>query len=53
MQIVLLIVVLAFAIPLIAFATPLLIYIAPIVLLGLLISWMVAANRHHHKPSGH
>ncbi len=53
MQFVLFIVVLVFAIPLIAFATPLIIYIAPIVLVGLLINWIVAATRHHHRPSGH
>ena len=61
MEILVALIVIAFAFPLMVLASPLLVYVVPLVVIGLVISYAVRGREHkgtlwhwhHHKPHSH
>jgi hypothetical protein len=53
MQLVLIIVVLVFSVPLILYASPIFLYIAPLIVVGILISLAIDFIRHNSGTIGH
>lgn len=49
MEILLALVVIAFAFPLMVLASPLLLYVVPLVVIGLVISYVVRGREHHGR----